>query len=242
MNALSVHREASAAPAALRVDSGALETLKWLGVAAMTADHVGKYLYRGQLPYAFEIGRLALPLFAFVLMHNLAQPGALRHGVHARVLRRLIPTALVASVPYIGLGEAVGAVAWGWWPLNILFTLALATGLVTLLERGGLVNTAAAGLLFVAGGAFVEFCWPALALCMGAWSYCRRPGRARLALWIAATATLWIVNRNHWALAALPLIAAVAASPAALPRLRHALYAYYPVHLAVLWIAVASSR
>jgi hypothetical protein len=39
-----------------------------------------------------------------------------------------------------------------------------------------------------------------------AWAYCRRPSCLRLALWIGALASLYVINRNLWALAALPLI------------------------------------
>ena len=71
-----------------------------------------------------------------------------------------------------------------------------------------------------------------------AWAYCRRPSWLRLALWMGALALLYVINRNLWALAALPLIFAARQVKRALPRGRLGFYVYYPAHLAVLWIVV----
>lgn len=56
----------------LHVPDGTVEALKWLALALMTGDHVNKYLFNGTLPFLFEAGRLALPIFVFVLAYNLA--------------------------------------------------------------------------------------------------------------------------------------------------------------------------
>jgi hypothetical protein len=50
----------------LHVPNGTVEALKWLALALMTGDHVNKYLFNGTLPFLFEAGRLALPIFVFV--------------------------------------------------------------------------------------------------------------------------------------------------------------------------------
>ena len=56
---------------------GTIEGLKWLALVLMTGDHVNKYLFNATLPVLFEAGRIALPLFVFVLAYNLARPGTL---------------------------------------------------------------------------------------------------------------------------------------------------------------------
>ena len=56
-----------------------------------------------------------------------------------------------------------------------------------------------------------------------------------LALWIGAIASLYVINRNLWALAALPLIFAAGQVNVNVPRGWLGFYVYYPVHLAVLW-------
>jgi len=47
---------------------------------------------------------------------------------------------------------------------------------------------------------------------------------------------LYVINRNLWALEALPLIFAAGQVKMSLPRGRLTFYVYYPAHLAVLWI------
>ncbi len=61
-----------------------------------------------------------------------------------------------------------------------------------------------------------------------------------LMLWIASLAALFVINRNLWAIAALPLIFAAGQVSIKVPRIRLALYFYNPAHLAVLWGAGAA--
>ena len=91
-------------------------------------------------------------------------------------------------------------------------------------------------MLFVLGGAMVEFWWPAIVMTLAAWRYIRRPSWTSLIVWIAATASLYVINRNLWALAALPLIFLAPQLSIAMPRVRHVFYVFYPLHLLVLWI------
>jgi len=216
----------------LRVESGTLEALKWLGLVLMTADHVNKYLLHDAIPALFAAGRLAVPLFSFVLAYNLARPSSLAKGVYGRVARRLAIAGVLASIPFIGLGGLV----WEWWPLNVMFMLLASTGVMALLERGGAPRLIVAALLFVLGGAMVEFWWPAVAMTLAAWRYTRRPTWTSLIVWVAATAALYVINRNVWALAALPLIFLAPQLSITMPRMRHVFYVFYPLHLLVLWI------
>jgi hypothetical protein len=198
----------------------------------MTGDHVNKYLLNGTQPLLFNAGRLALPLFIVVLAYNLARPGALEAGLYGRVLVRLGLFGIAATPAFIVLG----GLAAGWWPLNVMFTLLVATGTLYLIDKGGRWNLAAAAGVFLLGGTSVEFWWPALALALAVWSYCRRAALPALLLAVAAAASLWFINGNFWALAAFPVVAAASLSCVALPRLRWAFYAYYPLHLSALWL------
>ena len=217
----------------LVVSNGTIEGLKWVGLLLMTGDHVNKYLFAERLPGLSELGRLAMPIFGFVLAYNLARPGALEGGAYARAITRLALWGAVASVPYMALGTVLG----GWWPLNILFTLMLAAVVMYLVEVGGVARVTGAVLVFLVGGAFVEFWWPALASCVACWAYCKRSSGWRLAAIVAATASLWFINRNLWALAAVPLMLLAPEIDVAIPHLRYVFYAYYPAHLAALWAA-----
>ena len=215
----------------LVLSSGSLEALKWLALLLMTLDHVNKHLLHASVPELFAAGRLALPLFGFGLGYNLARPGALANGGYSRTARRLAIFGTIATIPFI----ALGGLGWGWWPFNILATLLVATLCAWLIEVGGPTRLVAAAAVFAVGGALVEFWWPGLAACLMAWAYCRRPSWLRLALWIGTLASLYVINRNLWALAALPLIFAAGQVDVSVPRGRLGFYVYYPVHLAVLW-------
>ncbi|MDM0022678.1 TraX family protein [Variovorax saccharolyticus] len=211
------------------VADGSLEALKWLGLVLMTLDHVNKFLLDQRFALFFDLGRLVMPLFGFVLMYNLARPGGGSAGVHRRTMGRLLAFGALAMPAGVSLV--------GWWPLNILWTLLVATGLVQLIERGGRLRTLAAVSVFILAGALVEFWWFGLLSCLGAWAFCRRPTLTRLGVWAAAIASLGLVNGNLASLACLPLI--WAASRVALPVRRHrwVFYAFYPAHLSLIWWA-----
>lgn len=215
-----------------KVTDGTIEAIKWLALLLMTLDHANKYLFGEKIPGLFELGRLAMPLFGFVLAYNLARPGALRSGAYIRTVKRLGIYGLVASPFFIGLG----GLALGWWPLNIMFMLLVATATLYLAEKGGRAHMVAAVGVFLIGGAFVEFWWFALAFCVAAFWYCKTASKAALVVWVLAAASLYVVNRNLWALASMPLILATPLVDVRMPRFRNVFYAYYPAHLAVLLI------
>jgi hypothetical protein len=215
----------------IRLGNGTVEGLKWTGLVLMTLDHINKYLLHESVPALFALGRLALPLFGVVLAFNLARPGTLERGVYPRMLGRLAIAAAISEIPFM----ALGGLAWGWYPFDILVTLMVATAIMWTLEAGGSWRVAWAIVIFLVGGALVEFWWPGVAMCVAAWLYCRRPSYAYLLWWIGATAALYLINRNLWALAALPLIFYAPHVHWRVPRIRYAFYMYYPAHLAVIW-------
>lgn len=220
----------SAPPQAI-LTSGAIEAVKWLALVLMTLDHVNKYLLHDAHPALFAIGRLAMPLFAFALAYNLARPATLEGGAYSRVLKRLAVIGAVSSVPFI----ALGGLGWGWWPLNIMAMLFVASSVMWLWERGGKWDAIAAVTVFLIGGAFVEFWWPGVAVCVTAWRYFKRPSWTSLVLCALSVASLYVINRNLWALLAFPVFFLASKLNPRLPRLRSTFYAYYPAHLAVLW-------
>lgn len=222
----------TATPPRFQIADGTIESLKWLALGLMTVDHINKYLFAEKLPAAYELGRMAMPLFAFVLAHNLARPGTLASGAYGRTMKRLALSGALATPFFIGLGYVMN----GWWPLNILFMLLASTLTFYLVEKGGHANCLSALVIFVVGGALVEFWWFAMAFCFCAWRYCKSRSTVNLAVWMVVGASLYLVNSNFWALAAFPIILASQGVTIRIPRLRHVFYAYYPAHLAVLLI------
>jgi len=213
----------------LVVADGTLEALKWLALVLMVLDHTNKFLFEGKIPVIFDAARIAMPLFGFVLGYNLARPST-TVATYLRTMKRLLIFGVAASPMFVAMV--------GWWPLNIMFMLLLAVGLLLLLDKGGAWPRALALVLFIAGGAVVEFWWPAVLACVMAWAYCHTPTVNRLVVWVLAVAALGLINQNLWALAAIPLIFAAPYVRLSVPRWQHLFYWLYPLHLAVLWVCL----
>ncbi len=217
----------------LALASGSIEALKWLALILMTGDHVNRFLLNSTLPVLFELGRLALPIFVFVLAYNLARPGQLERETYPRTMQRLAVFSALASVPFIALGDLKYA---GWWPLNILVSLLVLTATLYLIKRNEHHDRLAAAVLFMVGGSLVEYNWLGLSLGVAVWIYCKRPSLPAAAVTLLACASLWLSNGNLWALAAVPLILGATRLNLQVPRQRWFFYAYYPLHLGLIWL------
>jgi hypothetical protein len=120
--------------------------------------------------------------------------------------------------------------------MNILLTFAVGVAVMLLHERG---QGAWAALVFVLGGALVEYWWPGLAVVVTAWLYFRTPTAGHALAAVASLSLLGVVNGSSWALLALPLVLLAAGVPLSVPRLRWLFWAFYPAHLAALSALVA---
>ena len=214
-------------PPCLSITTGTLNALKWLALVFMVGDHVNKYLLGDTIPYLFAAGRIVLPLFLFVLAYNLARPDTLQNGVYLRVMQRLLFFGALASMPFVALGGLLA----GWWPLNILFTLLALAATVYFVDSGHFVI---AGIVFLIGGSSVEFWWPAIIFGVAVWAYCKQPSWSAAIVAILACSALWVINRNMWAMVALPLILATPSIEVKFPRCRYGFYIFYPAHLAII--------
>jgi hypothetical protein len=212
------------------IASGTLEVLKWLAVALMTVDHVNLYLLGFAYPVMYQMGRLAMPLFALILAYNLARPEAFSGGSALRVMQKLSVFAVLSCLPYMELNLA----PFGWRPLNVLFTLAAGTACVMLLERPTLQRQLAAIALFAVAGALVDFGWVGLGIFISGWHFFRSPKLFWAAALIAFMLMMRFYNANDWAMAALPVFWLGFYVHIKFPRWRNALYYYYPLHLAAI--------
>jgi hypothetical protein len=224
--------------ARLCIADGTLEAIKWLALILMTLDHINTYLLDHMQVALYSLGRIAMPLFVFVLAYNLARPEAAANGAMQRTALRLAFYGALASVPFIALGHVSG----GWWPLNILVTLLVATLVIGLLERDGQAAKLAALVVFIVGGALVEYLWFAVGLALVCWRYCQQTTLVRLGGVVGAVAALCLINRNLWALGAVPLMLAAPYITLRIPRRPLLFYVYYPVHLGLLFVLTALLR
>ena len=229
------------APGALApivIADGALEALKWLGIVLMTIDHINKYLNGGHSALMFDMGRIALPLFGFVLAYNLCRPGALTNGAFKRVSTRLFVWGCIATIPFVAIH---GSNDYG-WPLNILFTLLVSTLVIWLLELRNPKLMIAILPLFSFASMLPEFWHFGTASTIAAWYFCKNPRVSSLVIWIATLAALAIINKNFYALLVIPLVYASQYVRLPVPRSGLVFYLFYPVHLAAIWITQAIIR
>jgi hypothetical protein len=109
-----------------QLSSGQQEALKWLAIITMTLDHINKVIFHYDYPALLWIGRLAFPLFAFLIAYNLV----VRDVKPTRYLYSLFLFALATQPIFMWVTkESTG---------NILFTLCLGVlylGLKPLLEH-----------------------------------------------------------------------------------------------------------
>lgn len=210
----------------LELSDGSLEALKWLALLLMTLDHINHFLFDLKIPMMYNAGRIAMPLFGFVLAYNLARLNSLTKNTHKRVMKRLITYGLIATPFYGAINQ--------WWPVNIMFTLLVATYLIYRIEMAGRNYVWKCCFLFFISGFLVEYFWFATVYCLAAWWYCKSASLHRGLLWIAATMMLFLINQNHWSLLALPIILIASHVNIKIPQVRQVFYIYYPLHLALI--------
>jgi hypothetical protein len=218
-------------PDARKYDQGR-ELLKWIAIITMTVDHVGLILFP-EYTVLRIIGRIAFPLFAYLLVLGMRSTHNLRG-----YFNRLLFFALVSQVPY-ALANGIQP----WEKMNIFFTLALGLIMVYFIERSsvafviplivsvlvqvdyGVYGTATVLLLYLMGRD-----WK-----MGASIFV-------LINLVLAVSGAWY---QPFAIFALPLILLHDRGKLTLsgtegqvkhPRFRkYFFYAYYPLHLMALW-------
>lgn len=222
-----------------------LTLLKIIAVVAMIIDHYNKFLNAGQNQIMFGIGRIALPIFLFVLAYNLAN---IKPEKMPTIFKRLVVFGCMAMLPYNAMG---GGILWGWWPLNVLYLLAGLVAVAYLLKvpvaslwQAHLCKLGAV-LAWFAFGLTAEFWWFGLNLGIFLfWLFSLGENDPKWKKWLvgagaaACLVSLGFVNGNQWALASIPVIALVLSLPVGqLPRGKWFFYWFYPAHLAALWVA-----
>lgn len=218
----------TATPWRLTLSDGSLEALKWLALISMVYDHVVRLLLMGPvLGPATAFGRLAFPLFAFILAYNLSRPGV-GEQVYRRLVLRLLGFGILAQpAMYYLLGV---------WQLNILFSLAAFVGILWLVhDRSKWFALPAAAFLFLAAGPYIEYGWYGLVLMLGL-AYFVQHGAALLSLVALAVgfSALAASNGSHWGTLSLVCILAASQIMLRVPRNKWLFYIFYPAHLTLI--------
>lgn len=214
----------------LQINNGTVEALKWLALLLMTVDHVNRFFFDKTLHAAYYMGRLAMPLFAFILAYNLARPNSYSSGRYKRMLVRLFLFGLLATPAYHYLN--INQLKQHYFlPLNIMFSLWVAAALLFLYEKKGIRSLPFLVLLFLISGFFIEYNWIGVAFCISAWLYCKQPSLPRLALNFISLFLIGALNGNQYAMLLVPIIILATNIEMKVPRLPYFFYSYYPLHL-----------
>lgn len=222
--------------ARFQLPSESREALKWGAAAVMVLDHMNAYIFASAQPWMYALGRLAFPVFGFVLAYNMAERPT--HDRLQRVVRRLLWFAVLAQPFSMMLRKGAMPAGSHWWILNILFSLAAALLLiwVTLATRN-VWAIAGAAIAFLYAGALLEFHWAGLIFVIASFYLCRLRTPASLAAWLLGFACLWIENGAPWGFLAVPVLALASWLPTRAYRTPWwAWYTLYPAHLAMLWL------
>lgn len=204
-------------------DAGFL-AIKLTAFGLMVLDHLDWFVFGGALGINATFGRVVFPAFAFVLGVNLAR---MSDAAMRRLLVRLLVAGAVASLPYVYLQGA-------WLPLNVLFSLAAAVGVVALVRLG--LPTFAL-LLWLASGMLVDYLWCGIAAVVAVWWLTQRGYGYGL---LVAALLVVPINLSLWSLAVVPLNWLALVMPhGQVPRLKWLFYVGYPAHLVVLAVIAA---
>lgn len=206
----------------------------------MLVDHFNTFVNPNYNQTLFEIGRIAFPLFALILGYNLAR---IPSEKMPKIMLRLLMFGIMATPVYIILGGGLQH----WWPLNILFTLCLATTIVYLLSlpahnRWSALAPLAAILLFAVVGGLVDYLWVGPALVIVVWRLFSGISAVESTilhiLLLGLVGLLCMMNDSLATLFALPIIYLTisACQDIHLPRMKWFFYWFYPGHLLMLFL------
>lgn len=214
----------------VKFSDGELEALKFLALLFMLADHINKYLFNATLPICYEVGRLALPLFAIVLGYNCARSKTDCHTL-LKITKRLSIFGLIAIAPHAYLGNISGI-----WPLNILFTLAASVLVIYLLVQDRAITSL---IVFLIAGFFVEFFHIGVLLPIVSFYLFKTKQLRFLIMLVLCLLALTIINDNYYALSS--LIVLFLFKPLNVKYTRSTwskwfFYYFYPAHLAAFVI------
>jgi TraX protein len=214
-----------------RLSGGAQDALKLIALGTMLLDHTNKIVLHESAPALSWIGRLAFPLFAFLIAYNLERRNVRPH----KYLLPLLISGLI-SQPFFAAAFLVPRV-------NIFFTLILGIGLWyahrTLEGHGYGWSIWLVGLVFIGVNWWTDY--PVLGcVIIPVWAtILRDPTGLNWLAWGFVTLCLNIfLPESYVALLTVPLIILLAQAlknqPRLLPRERFLAYGFYPVHLLLL--------
>jgi len=218
---------------ALQPSQSSFELAKWVAIITMAVDHYGKVVDPSLIHPTHLVGRIAFPLFAWIIASRLA----LRPDLTTRYVRLILPWALISQPAFYIAGRE-------WYEPNILFELLAGVLLVKALQTfGKSAPTALLAISLAAAGWFFDY-GPAGVLTIPIVYMAASTSATRALLVLAVMGMLANLPADSpedaLAVAAAlgaPMVALVSllSAGAALPRLpKLFFYLFYPLHLLAL--------
>jgi len=220
------------------LDSSQQEILKMAAIISMLISHIGM-LFISFDTVTFAIGRVAFPLFAFLMIYNYIH----HTSSPVKYIIRIFIVAVISQAPYaLTIGEGSGMI-------NIMFTLSAGLFIVHVLDIMIASKTKlkqytiayAMITFFFAAGLVVDYIYLGLILIISYWGWLRFP--SHITFFVAVFATLFLnfpsgVIIMYCGLLAIVLILIVLMLNVRVPRLnKWVYYFFYPVHLFAIHIA-----
>lgn len=188
------------------------EVLKWIGLAAMLADHVDAWLLERSAPALYAAGRLALPLFALSLALGVAASRK-----YEAICGKLLAWGAATLLAQLLVRDLL--------PLNVLFTL-FGGVYLALAFLDPTRSKLSALVVAVALSPFVEFGAYGILFAAAATWWAHRRDTLSESVVLLALVLLYIPNGNHWALLAVVPVLLIEQLPV-VPRLRGFFYRVY---------------
>ena len=208
-------------------------TLKLIAIGTMLVDHMGFLFFPDEALWRV-VGRLAFPLFAFLIAEGFEKTSNL--GKYAK---RLTLLAALSQVPYalfLSAGHSP-------WTLNIFFTLSAGLLAIALLSRlpYPISVPLVVGIAYLAETLKFDYGAYGILTILASHLFIHRKTAGGIALlflpilYTAEQALLGNVSLQFFALFSVPFVALYRGELGfRLPR--SFFYAFYPVHLFILWL------
>lgn len=214
---------------ALMIQREYLNLLKWFALIAMVAFHFNQaFSYYPSEAIVF-LGRLAFPIFGFVLGYNLALRQS--HGgtdTEAKMMRLLLMFGCFAQPFYWSYAHAA-------LPLNIMFTLALGVFMVFRYQQYS------AWFVLIILGIFVDYAWAGVLYILASYLITQRALSGGVPLhyllgFVLTLIALSLSTQSYYPMFTLVLLAIGLHwnSRFTLPRCKWLFYAVYPIHFALI--------
>ena len=87
----------------VKIADGSIEGLKWLAMVAMTFDHMNRIFFSMGNDLFYNIGRIAMPIFAFVFVYNIARSTEFVPANYYKSFKRLVFFGLLATPAYVAM-------------------------------------------------------------------------------------------------------------------------------------------